>query len=147
MENIKTILEEHQEEIKRHISVLKEDFDQKIGLIGEQHGSIMAKIDSHGEMIASHGEMIASHGEMIESMSARLDSHGEMIASHGEMIESMSARLDSHGEMIASIKEDMEIVKINTELIKDSLKRKVDIDEFAILERRVGILEAKMHRD
>ncbi|MBU3964147.1 hypothetical protein KJ562_00185 [Patescibacteria group bacterium] len=111
MENIKTILKEHQEEIKRHISVLKEDVDQKIGLIGEQHGSIIAKLDSHSEMI-----------------------------------ESMSTRLDSHGEMIASIKEDTEIVKINVELIKDSLKRKVDVDEFATLERRVGVLEARAHR-
>jgi hypothetical protein len=98
MENIKTILKEHQEEIKRHIGVLKEDFDQKLGFIGEQHESIIT-------------------------------------------------RLDSHTEIIASIKEDMEIVKINVELIKDSLKRKVDIDEFATLERRVGVLEAKMHRD
>lgn len=96
MEDIKIILKEHQEDIKRHFGVLKEDLDQKIGLIAEQHGSIMTK-------------------------------------------------LDSHSEMIASMKEDMEIVKINVELIKNSLKRKVDIDEFETLERRVGVLEAKSH--
>ena len=52
-ENIKSLLKEHQKEIKRHISVLKEDFDQKLGIIAEQHESIITKLDSHTEAMAA----------------------------------------------------------------------------------------------
>ena len=102
MEDIKTLLKEHREElrkdisedIKRHIDVLGEDFDGKVSLIAEQYNSI-------------------------------------------------KERLDSHSEMIASIKEDIEIMKVDVEFIKNSLKKKVDVEEFEALEKRVIILEAK----
>lgn len=94
MEDIKTLLKEQEERIKRHIDVLKEDFDSKVVLLIEQYNSI-------------------------------------------------KERLDSHSEMIASIKEDIEIMKVDVAFIKNSLKKKVDIEEFEALERRVAILEAK----
>jgi hypothetical protein len=46
--------------------------------------------------------------------------------------------------MLGSIKEDVKIIKTNMELVKNSLKRKVDIDEFLILEKRVAALESKV---
>jgi polyhydroxyalkanoate synthesis regulator phasin len=48
--------------------------------------------------------------------------------------------------MITSIKEDIEIMKIDVAFIKNSLKKKVDVEEFEALERRVAILEAKSQR-
>ena len=36
---------------------------------------------------------------------------------------------------------DIEIIKADIEFIKNSVKKKIDIDEFAALERRVLILE------
>ena len=38
---LKKLLSKQSEEIKRHIGVLSEDFDTKIQLVAEQHGSIM----------------------------------------------------------------------------------------------------------
>ena len=58
---------------------------------------------------------------------------------HGSIIEI----LNSHTEVIASIKEDIEIMKVDIEFIKNSLKKKVDIEEFSALEKRVLILEKK----
>jgi len=43
--------------------------------------------------------------------------------------------------MIALIKRDIEIMKQDIEFIKHGFKKKVDIEEFAALERRVAILE------
>lgn len=95
-QDIKEVIEESEERFERHVSVLKEDFDSNIALIGEQHGSIMQK-------------------------------------------------LDSHTEMIGATKEDIEVIKVNVEFIKSSLKKKVDLEEFESLEKRVSLLEAKAH--
>lgn len=49
-------------------------------------------------------------------------------------------------EMTAKNTEDIEIIKSDVEFIKNSLKKKVDIDEFAFLEKRVALLERKFQR-
>jgi len=46
------------EEIKRHQDVLYEKLQGDIRVIGEQHGSIQEKLDSHTEMIGSKKEDI-----------------------------------------------------------------------------------------
>ncbi len=46
--------------------------------------------------------------------------------------------------MMVSMKEDIEITKVDVEFIKNSLKRKVDIEEFVVLEKRVAALESKV---
>lgn len=51
--------------------------------------------------------------------------------------------LSSHTEMIGKMMMDMGIMKEDVEFIKTSLKRKVDLDEFAALERRVALLEKR----
>ena len=62
----------------------------------------------------------------------------------GEQYSSIKETLDSHTEMIVSLKEDMDIVKTDMEFVKNSLKRKVDIEEFSFLEQRVSALESKV---
>jgi hypothetical protein len=52
--------------------------------------------------------------------------------------------LDYHTEMIRSMKEDIGIIKTDMEFVKNSLKRKVDIEEFSALEKRVAALESKV---
>ena len=51
--------------------------------------------------------------------------------------------LDAHTEMVGKLAINMEIVKEDVEFIKNSLKKKVDVDEFAALERRVLLLEKR----
>ncbi len=65
-----------------------------------------------------------------------LDRHTEILDRHTEI-------LDRHAEMIGHVAEDLEIVKIDTGFIKGSLKKKVDIEEFSALERRVAALEKR----
>ena len=49
-------------------------------------------------------------------------------------------------EMTVANTENIEIIKSDVEFIKNSLKKKVDIDEFAFLEKRVVLLERKIQR-
>ncbi len=49
-------------------------------------------------------------------------------------------------EMTAQNTENIEIIKSDIEFIKNSLRKKVDIDEFAVLGKRVALLERKLQR-
>ena len=62
----------------------------------------------------------------------------------GVQYSSIKETLDSHTEMIVSLKEDMDIVKTDIEFVMNSLKTKVDIDEFSAMEKGVTILESKV---
>ena len=115
-ENINKILEKHNEDIKRHIDVLKEDFDDKVQLISEQHSSIQTTLKSHTEMIGSMKEDI------------------EVIKSDVTVM-----KVD-----METVKSDMAVTKVDIEFIKNELKQKVARDEFAFLEKRVSMLEAKL---
>lgn len=55
-------------------------------------------------------------------------------------------QLKSIKELIAKNTEDIEIIKIDIQIIKQDLKQKVDRNEFSALERRVGYLESKIRR-
>jgi len=103
------------EEIKRHQDVLYEKLQGDIRIIGEQHGSIQEKLDSHTEMIGSIKENI----------------------------EIIKVDIDSMKVDIVSTKKDIKIIKVDIAFIKNGLKEKVDRDEFVALEKRVILLEAK----
>ena len=66
-----------------------------------------------------------------------------MLFAHTSLLEQHSRMLASHTEMIANLAVDLTVVKQGVESIKNSLKRKVEWDEFAALERRVALLERK----
>ncbi|OGE80689.1 MAG: hypothetical protein A2826_01130 [Candidatus Doudnabacteria bacterium RIFCSPHIGHO2_01_FULL_43_23] len=46
-------------------------------------------------------------------------------------------------EMVVKNTEDLGVIKMDIGLIKGGLKRKVDLEEFEVLEKRVGLLEKK----
>ena len=73
-------------------------------------------------------------GVMIE----HLDDKISLVA---EQYGDIKKALRSHSEMLAKVMIDLGIVKEDVEFIKRDLKKKVDIDEFAALERRVSLLE------
>ncbi|MFZ2603500.1 MAG: hypothetical protein WAX79_05830, partial [Candidatus Omnitrophota bacterium] len=66
--------------------------------------------------------------------------------SHTEMIGSTAIDVETLKGMTAKNTENIEIIKSDIEFIKNSLKKKVDIDEFAFLEKRVVLLERKLQR-
>lgn len=67
-----------------------------------------------------------------------------------QKIDNLSSQVNDLTDVVGSIKEDVEVVKedvsvikTDIEFIKHDLKKKVDRDEFAVLERRVALLESR----
>lgn len=120
---LKQILKEQSDDFKRYVDTLAEDFHSQVKLIGEQYGSIKETLDTHTKI---------------------LDSHTKTLEFHIDAITSIKDTLDYHTEMLGSMKEDMEIVKTDMGFVRNFLKRKIDIDEFSVLERRVTVLESKV---
>ncbi len=113
----------------RGLGVIIEHIDDKISLVAEQYGDIKKTLDLHTEILDSHTKTLELHTEILDSHSKILDSHGKT--------------LESHTEMIGSMKMDVEIIKTDIAFIKGGLKRKVDADEFSVLEKRVALLEKR----
>ena len=63
-----------------------------------------------------------------------------------ELVAEQTSQIPSIKEKIDFMAEDIEIIKTDLEFIKGSLKKKVDVDEFSALERRVIVLESKLAR-
>jgi dynactin complex subunit len=60
-----------------------------------------------------------------------------------ESISDLQKQLVSLREMVAKNTEDIEIIKMDVSFIKNGLKRKVDLEEFTALEKRVALLEKR----
>ena len=58
-------------------------------------------------------------------------------------VDNLAGRLDTLTDVVGEIKQDVEVIKMDIEFIKHGLKNKVDRDEFAVLERRVALLESR----
>ena len=121
---------------ERGIGVILESLDDKISLVAEQYGDIKKDIHGIKQVLDAHTEILNSHTEI-------LNSHTETLASHTEMIGANTEAIGANTEAVGTITADMAIVKENLEFIKGSLKRKVDVEEFAALERRVLLLEKR----
>ena len=77
---------------------------------------------------------IRNLGVIIENVDSKV---GLIAEQYGDIKQT----LDSHTEMIGKIAVDTAIIKEDIEFIKNGLKKKIDIEEFAALEKRVALLE------
>ena len=89
-------------------------------------------------------------GVFIEHVDSNLGLIAEQQGDMKKDIGDIKKTLNSHTEMIGNlavdmtiVKRDIEIMKTDTEFIKGGLKKKVDIDEFIALERRVALIEKR----
>ncbi|MBI5306389.1 hypothetical protein HZB04_02305 [Candidatus Wolfebacteria bacterium] len=104
---------------ERHFGVILEDIDSKLDLVVKGHQSLDKKIDkNHLEFQEFRNEVNYKFKVVTET-------------------------LNSHTEMIGSMKMDIEIIKQDIEFIKHGLRKKVDLEEFAVLEKRVSLLEKR----
>ena len=103
-ENIDKILKKYNREIKRHMSVLTEDFKDKVKLVSEQ------------------------------------------VSFNTEKIDGVQKDINEIKESVSRLRDDNAIIKMDLGIIKNHLKKKVDYDEFTLLEQRVSVLEAKVKR-
>ncbi|TSC96589.1 MAG: hypothetical protein Athens071426_149 [Parcubacteria group bacterium Athens0714_26] len=83
-------------------------------------------------------------GVIIENVDDKVSLLAEQYGDIKKTLDSHTEILNSHTEMIVKNTEDIEIIKSDTSFIKNSLKVKVDLEEFKYLEQRVSLLEKKL---
>jgi len=101
----------------------------------------------------SQNEIIRHFDVVAESIKSEIQTVAEQVVQNSEDITSMKEdvtdikeKLVDHDAKFESIQSTLDTMKIDLEFIKHELKQKVNRDEFAVLERRLSILEAKFNR-
>lgn len=117
------------EEIKKIFEETKRHFDEKTEEI-KRHFDVMA--EDLKDKIKIIAEQVAVNTEKLEE--------------HDQKFDAITEKLEEHDQKFDKIDETLEIIKLDIEFIKNELKQKVGRDEFAALERRVSLLEAKLKK-
>lgn len=121
---------------ERHFGVILEDINSKLDSVVEGNQALDVKFSKKFDEV----------DEKLKDIDGKIDIHTEILNSHTEMIGSTAIDVETLKGMTAKNTENIEIIKSDIEFIKNSLKKKVDIDEFAFLEKRVVLLERKLQR-
>ena len=74
---------------------------------------------------------------LLEEIQSEVHIIAEQSVAHTEKLEIMDGRMDR-------MENDISVIKLDIEFIKNDLKQKVNRDEFAALERRLSLLENKV---
>ena len=94
---------------------------------------IIKHFDEKTEETKRHFDVVA------EDLKKEIKTVAEQVGTNAE-------KLEEHDQRFNKIDETLGIIQIDIEFIKNGLKQKVGHDEFAVLEKRVSLLEAKMAR-
>ena len=116
---IDIILKPYNDDVKRHIA----------GLVKKSDADIKRYTGALSEEFQGRVQVIA---EQYSDIKRTLGDH--------------SKTLTSHTEMIGILMIDVSTIKANVEFLKGGLKKKVDYDEFLTLERRLSVVEARIHK-
>lgn len=82
---------------------------------------------------------------LLEDIHSEVKVIAEQSSAHTEGLDSMGERLTTMDGRLDKIEANIAVTKLDIEFIKHELKQKVARDEFAVLERRVALLENKRH--
>ncbi|MFH1183004.1 MAG: hypothetical protein V1690_01945 [Candidatus Moraniibacteriota bacterium] len=109
--------------------------------IGVLQGVLQEELQKQGKEfkkeIKAQGRKFVSQMKIIdENIQSRIELLAENILDVREKIAVLT-------EMVEKNTEDIEIIKLNVELIRGDLKTKVEKEEFLALEKRVFVLEQK----
>ena len=104
---------ETEQEMKRHVGALSENFQHGLSAVAEQYAGINKKLDMHTEMIGIIAEDVAVLKDDVAVLK----------------------------EDVAVVKEDVSVLKEDVAEIKEDLKTKADKTEVIHLSRRVSVLE------
>ena len=82
-------------------------------------------------------------GVVVEHVDGKVDLLAEQYGDIKKTLDQHTETLETHTEMIGDLAVNMQIVKSDIELIKSGLRKKVDVEDFEILEKRVAALEKR----
>jgi hypothetical protein len=114
-ENFQHHLDGYAKQSERNIGALSEDFQHKVSAIAEQFGSIHADTKETRALVGAQEKLMNLHTLMLSSQAETLKAHTEMI-----------------GQLMEDVQE-----------IKTDIKQRVDIQQFARLEKRVLAIESR----
>ena len=109
---------------------------KKLKMKEKKETDIRDEIRGLGVVIEHIDSKVSLVAEQYGDIKKTLDSHTKILDRHTNI-------LGSHTEMIGSMKMDIEVIKADITFIKGGLKKKVDADEFSVLEKRVALLEKR----
>lgn len=96
------------------------------------------------ENIKQFKDEIIRHFDVVaEDLKSEIQTVAEQVADNTEQIIGVKEKLEQHDKQFEDIKDTLGVIKLDLEVIKNDLKQKIGRDEFAILERRVSMIEAK----
>jgi chromosome segregation ATPase len=143
---IKRILEEYKKETKRHFDVVAEKIEDKIALLAEEVAANTEKLKEHDLKLDSISEKLKEHDLKFENILEKLKEHDQKLKEHDQRFITIERKLKEHDKRFDKIEDTLEVIKLDIEFIKNELKQKVSRDEFAALEKRVSLLEAKVNK-
>ncbi len=97
---------------------------------------VKKKVDDHSLAV---GEIKRHMSALGEEYQGRLDGVIEQFGGINKKLDRLTNTSESHTEMIGKM-------MVQLQVISSDMKQKVDLQQFARLEKRVVLLEAKSHR-
>jgi len=115
---------------------MRKKVEKQPDILGEvcRLGVFIEHVDSNMRLIAEQ------YGCIQDNISVLQDN----ISVLKDDVSTIKDTLNTHTDMIGDLAVNLEIVKSDVEFTKTSLKKKVDVEEFALLEKRVAMLEGRV---
>lgn len=90
----------------------------------------------------------------VDEKSAESQRHFDVVAEDlkseiqtvAEQVAANTEKLEEHNQRFDNIESILEVMKLDLGFIKNELKQKVNRDEFAVLEKRLSVLEIKFNQ-
>ena len=104
-------------------------------------------LEGYKEETKRHFDVVAEDlkGE-IKIVAEQVAANTEKLGEHDLRFNKIEGKLGEHDLRFNKIDETLGVIKLDIEFIKNELKQKVSHNEFAALERRVSMLEAKSNK-
>lgn len=106
-----------------------------------EFGMVLEYIQDQVKVIAEQTSGIGGIKKVMDRTEKNIDNIEADIDAIKVAMKIMKTDMELTKNDIEAIKADMKVIKTDSEVIKYGLKKKIDIDEFATLERRVSTLE------
>ena len=94
-------------------------------------------LNNYKEETKRHFDVVA------EDLKSEIKIVSEQVVANTEKLTEHDQRFNKIDQRFDKIEDNLEIIKLDIEFIKNELKQKINRDEFAVLEKRVSMLESK----
>jgi len=99
------------------------------------------------ENLKQFKDEICRHFDVVaEDLKDDIKTVSEQVTANTEKLEEHDQRFDQIDGRFDNVEATLETIKLDIELIKNDLKQKVSHDEFAVLEKRVSMMEIKLNK-